>query len=65
MGIVPSHAPRITVSGVDLIRDEFGDFRVLEDNLPHPVGRVLRDRDTAERGCGRGSSLSTQRRRGS
>ena len=38
VGIVPSHAPRITVSGVDLIRDEEGAFRVLEDNLRIPSG---------------------------
>jgi len=38
VGIVPSHAPRITVSGVDLIRDERGEFRVLEDNLRIPSG---------------------------
>jgi uncharacterized circularly permuted ATP-grasp superfamily protein len=38
VGIVPSHAPRITVSGVDLIRDELGRFRVLEDNLRIPSG---------------------------
>jgi uncharacterized circularly permuted ATP-grasp superfamily protein len=38
VGIVPSHAPRITVSGVDLIRDEKGAFRVLEDNLRIPSG---------------------------
>ena len=38
VGIVPSHAPRITVSGVDLIRDERGEFKVLEDNLRIPSG---------------------------
>jgi uncharacterized circularly permuted ATP-grasp superfamily protein len=38
VGIVPSRSARITVSGVDLIRDERGTFRVLEDNLRIPSG---------------------------
>jgi uncharacterized circularly permuted ATP-grasp superfamily protein len=38
VGIVPSRSARITVSGIDLIRDERGNFRVLEDNLRIPSG---------------------------
>ena len=37
-GIVPRFAPRITVSGVDIIRDEVGNLRVLEDNVRIPSG---------------------------
>ena len=37
-GIVPENAARITVSGIDIIRDETGSFRVLEDNVRIPSG---------------------------
>jgi uncharacterized circularly permuted ATP-grasp superfamily protein len=37
-GIEPPNGVRIHVSGVDLIRDEDGEFRVLEDNLRIPSG---------------------------
>jgi uncharacterized circularly permuted ATP-grasp superfamily protein len=37
-GIVPPNGVRVHVSGIDLIRDEAGDFRVLEDNLRTPSG---------------------------
>ena len=37
-GIVPSNGARIQIAGVDLIRDERGDFRVLEDNVRTPSG---------------------------
>src|SRR5262245_29937581 len=37
-GILPANGVRIHVSGVDLIRDEDGEFRVLEDNLRIPSG---------------------------
>jgi uncharacterized circularly permuted ATP-grasp superfamily protein len=37
-GIVPPNGVRVHISGVDLIRDEQGDFRVLEDNLRIPSG---------------------------
>ncbi|HVM28460.1 MAG TPA: circularly permuted type 2 ATP-grasp protein [Mycobacteriales bacterium] len=37
-GIVPSNGVRVHVSGIDLIRDEQGQFRVLEDNLRTPSG---------------------------
>jgi uncharacterized circularly permuted ATP-grasp superfamily protein len=37
-GVVPANGVRIHVSGVDLIRDEEGRFRVLEDNLRTPSG---------------------------
>jgi uncharacterized circularly permuted ATP-grasp superfamily protein len=37
-GIRPGNGVRIHVSGVDLVRDEQGAFRVLEDNLRIPSG---------------------------
>jgi uncharacterized circularly permuted ATP-grasp superfamily protein len=37
-GIEPANGVRIHVSGVDLIRDERGEFRVLEDNIRIPSG---------------------------
>jgi uncharacterized circularly permuted ATP-grasp superfamily protein len=37
-GINPPNGVRIHVAGVDLIRDEAGDFRVLEDNVRTPSG---------------------------
>lgn len=38
VGITPANRARVTVSGVDLIRDEQGTFRVLEDNVRIPSG---------------------------
>jgi uncharacterized circularly permuted ATP-grasp superfamily protein len=37
-GIVPANGVRIQVSGIDLIRDEQGHWRVLEDNVRVPSG---------------------------
>jgi uncharacterized circularly permuted ATP-grasp superfamily protein len=37
-GIVPANGVRIHVSGIDLIRDEQGAWRVLEDNVRVPSG---------------------------
>jgi uncharacterized circularly permuted ATP-grasp superfamily protein len=37
-GVVPANGVRVHVSGIDLIRDESGTFRVLEDNLRTPSG---------------------------
>jgi uncharacterized circularly permuted ATP-grasp superfamily protein len=37
-GIVPVNGVRVHVAGVDLIRDEQGAFRVLEDNVRIPSG---------------------------
>jgi uncharacterized circularly permuted ATP-grasp superfamily protein len=50
-GIEPPNGVRIHVSGVDLIRDEAGTFRVLEDNLrtPSGVSYVLENRRTMSR----------------
>lgn len=47
-GIEPANGVRIHVSGIDLIRDERGEFRVLEDNLRNPSGvsYVLENRRT-------------------
>lgn len=47
-GIQPPNGVRIHVSGIDLIRDEQGEFRVLEDNLRNPSGvsYVLENRRT-------------------
>lgn len=38
VGIEPANGVRVHISGVDLIRDEEGHFRVLEDNLRIPSG---------------------------
>jgi len=38
VGIDPANGVRIQVSGIDLIRDELGDWRVLEDNVRVPSG---------------------------
>ncbi len=47
-GVVPPNGVRIQVAGIDLIRDELGEFRVLEDNLrcPSGVSYVLENRRT-------------------
>ncbi len=47
-GLVPPNGVRIAVAGIDLIRDEVGEFRVLEDNLrcPSGVSYVLENRRT-------------------
>lgn len=47
-GINPPNGVRIHVAGVDLVRDEFGQFRVLEDNLrcPSGVSYMLENRRT-------------------
>ena len=37
-GIVPPNGVRIQVAGVDLVRDDAGTYRVLEDNLRVPSG---------------------------
>jgi uncharacterized circularly permuted ATP-grasp superfamily protein len=37
-GVVPANGVRVQIAGVDLIRDERGDFRVLEDNVRTPSG---------------------------
>ncbi|MEY2398042.1 MAG: hypothetical protein QOJ00_1216 [Actinomycetota bacterium] len=38
VGVNPPNGVRVHVSGIDLIRDEHGTFRVLEDNLRTPSG---------------------------
>src|SRR5262245_9742852 len=37
-GLTPPNGVRIHVAGIDLVRDEGGVFRVLEDNLRNPSG---------------------------
>ena len=37
----------VHICGIDLVRDQAGEFCVLEDNAPHPVRRVLRGREPA------------------
>jgi uncharacterized circularly permuted ATP-grasp superfamily protein len=37
-GIEPANGVRVHVAGIDLIRDEQGEFRVLEDNVRVPSG---------------------------
>ena len=47
-GIEPPNGVRVHVSGIDLVRDEQGQFRVLEDNVrvPSGVSYVLANRNT-------------------
>ena len=51
VGIVPPNGVRIHVAGIDLIRDDKGNFRVLEDNLRSPSGvsYVMENRRTMAR----------------
>ncbi|WP_380174702.1 circularly permuted type 2 ATP-grasp protein [Kineococcus sp. DHX-1] len=46
VGVEPAGGVRIHVAGIDLVRDEHGDFRVLEDNVrvPSGVSYVLENR---------------------
>jgi uncharacterized circularly permuted ATP-grasp superfamily protein len=37
-GIHPANGVRVHIAGIDIVRDEFGDFRVLEDNVRTPSG---------------------------
>ena len=50
-GITPANGVRVHVGGIDLVRDEAGDLRVLEDNLrtPSGVSYVLENRRTMAR----------------
>ncbi|MEV6771625.1 circularly permuted type 2 ATP-grasp protein [Nocardia sp. NPDC051030] len=50
-GLIPPNGVRIHVAGIDVIRDEHGDFRVLEDNLRSPSGvsYVMENRRTMAR----------------
>ncbi len=50
-GFSPPNGVRIHVAGIDVIRDEDGEFRVLEDNLRSPSGvsYVLANRSAMER----------------
>ena len=51
VGIVPPNGVRIHVAGIDLIRDDKGTWRVLEDNLRSPSGvsYVMENRRTMAR----------------
>ncbi|MGQ0839718.1 circularly permuted type 2 ATP-grasp protein [Actinokineospora sp.] len=50
-GVLPPNGVRIHVSGIDVVRDEEGIFRVLEDNLRSPSGvsYVMENRRTMAR----------------
>ncbi|MCG8917035.1 circularly permuted type 2 ATP-grasp protein [Actinokineospora sp. PR83] len=50
-GVLPPNGVRIHVSGIDVVRDEEGTFRVLEDNLRNPSGvsYVMENRRTMAR----------------
>jgi uncharacterized circularly permuted ATP-grasp superfamily protein len=50
-GLSPPNGVRIHVAGIDLVRDEEGTFRVLEDNLRNPSGvsYVMENRRTMAR----------------
>ncbi len=45
-GLVPPNGVRVHIAGIDLVRDEEGQFRVLEDNIriPSGVSYVLENR---------------------
>lgn len=51
VGIIPPNGVRIHVAGIDVIRDDRGNFRVLEDNLRSPSGvsYVMENRRTMAR----------------
>ena len=49
VGMNAQDGARVVISGVDLIRDEHGVFRVLEDNVRDPVRRFLRAGEPAGR----------------
>jgi uncharacterized circularly permuted ATP-grasp superfamily protein len=51
VGIIPPNGVRIHVAGIDVVRDEAGAFRVLEDNLrcPSGVSYVMENRRTMAR----------------
>jgi uncharacterized circularly permuted ATP-grasp superfamily protein len=51
VGIIPPNGVRIHVAGIDLVRDDRGNFRVLEDNLRSPSGvsYVMENRRTMAR----------------
>ncbi|WP_414636078.1 circularly permuted type 2 ATP-grasp protein [Amycolatopsis sp.] len=50
-GVNPPNGVRIHVAGIDVVRDEAGTFRVLEDNLRNPSGvsYVMENRRTMAR----------------
>jgi uncharacterized circularly permuted ATP-grasp superfamily protein len=50
-GVDPPNGVRIHVAGIDVVRDEAGTFRVLEDNLRNPSGvsYVMENRRTMAR----------------
>jgi uncharacterized circularly permuted ATP-grasp superfamily protein len=50
-GVEPPNGVRIHVAGIDVVRDEHGEFRVLEDNLrcPSGVSYVLANRTAMTR----------------
>ena len=50
-GVAPVNGVRVSVAGIDIVRDEMGDFRVLEDNLrcPSGVSYVLANRQAMAR----------------
>ena len=51
VSLAPANGVRIHVAGIDLIRDDAGNFRVLEDNLRSPSGvsYVMENRRTMAR----------------
>jgi len=50
-GVTPVNGVRVNVAGIDIVRDECGEFRVLEDNLrcPSGVSYVLANRQAMAR----------------
>ncbi len=60
-GIPVPRGARCLVAGIDLVRDDAGVYRVLEDNLRNPSGisYVLENRAAMTRACSRVSSART------
>ena len=51
LGVTPKHEAWAHVCGTDLVRDENGEFRVLEDNLrvPSGVSYMIENRELTKR----------------
>ena len=61
VGFTPPLGVYIHISGSDLIRDQQGQFRVLEDNVRTPLGRVVRPGEPARDAQRRARSVRGRR----
>jgi uncharacterized circularly permuted ATP-grasp superfamily protein len=57
VGIVEQNGARITVSGIDIVRDESGRLRVLEDNVRIPSGVSYVIENSRSTVCTRSTSI--------